>query len=80
MWRELSDATRATFFWPTPSAPREPTQNFEKEVTAGVAPPNNFEVLKMHPWIVERLRLDPFPHDRRRWIEINHWQEERINP
>jgi pyridoxamine 5'-phosphate oxidase len=80
MWRELSDATRTTFLWPTPSTPLESQQNFQQSVPADVPPPPNFIVLQMHPTQAERLRLEPFPHDRRRWTKTNDWHEEQLNP
>lgn len=80
MWRELSDATRATFFWPTPAAPREPDPHFKDAVSSDVPPPENFQILQLHPSKAERLSLHPFPHDRRRWTEANSWQEEPLNP
>jgi pyridoxamine 5'-phosphate oxidase len=80
MWRELSDATRATFFWPTPAAPREPDERFMDAVSSDVPPPENCQILQLHPSKVERLSLNPFPHDRVRWTEANNWCQEPLNP
>jgi pyridoxamine 5'-phosphate oxidase len=80
IWRDLSDATRATFFWPTPGAPREPTEKFERAASADVPIPTQLSILRLQPIHVERLRLDPFPHDRRRWTSAENWKETPLNP
>ena len=81
MWRELSDATRATFLWPAPGTPRtDETAVFPREVPASVDVPQCFEVLVLSPDQVEILDLKPHPHERRRWVATDGWNAHRLNP
>jgi pyridoxamine 5'-phosphate oxidase len=80
LWAGLSDATRATFFWPEPGAPLDPSTTFPRAVDARTPPPANFEVIVVEPVVVEMLDLNPYPHDRRRWRRVNAWREEPLNP
>jgi pyridoxamine 5'-phosphate oxidase len=80
LWAGLSDETRAMFFWPPPGEPFDPRADFPQQVPATVPPPETFEVIAFAPEVVERLDLNPHPHDRRRWRLDNQWQEERLNP
>jgi hypothetical protein len=82
LWRSLSDATRATFFWPAPGTTlvTDPAA-FPTAIGVDEPVPATFEVLALdRPMQVEYLNLNPHPHDRRRWREENGWQEERLNP
>ena len=81
LWRGLSDATRATFLWPTPGTPRSADESaFPRETSATSPVPPTFEVLVLRPHEVEFLDLKPHPHDRRRWIAADAWRERRLNP
>jgi PPOX class probable FMN-dependent enzyme len=80
IWRDLSNSTRATFFWPPPADPRNPDQVFADAVPATVNPPANFEVLLLTPEQVEHLELSPHPHRRRRWCRSSNWILEELNP
>jgi PPOX class probable FMN-dependent enzyme len=81
MWAQLSDATRATFFWPPPGNVRvEGMGEFPQSVPATIEPPPSFEVIVFMPMEVERLDLNPHPHDRRRWQLAHDWQEQHLNP
>src|SRR5690349_16638211 len=81
LWRELGDATRATFLWPMPGAPRTTDEaTFARETGASIPVPPTFEVLVLTPHEVEFLDLKPYPHDRRRWAVYEGWREERLNP
>jgi pyridoxamine 5'-phosphate oxidase len=80
LWPSLSDETRATFFWPAPGEPFDPSAEFARAAGADVPPPENFEVIVFQPLLVERLDLHPHPHDRRRWREAEEWCEQRLNP
>ena len=81
VWAGLSDATRAMFFWPPPGSPRvEGAGAFPQAVSSDVEPPAAFEVIAFIPMEVERLDLNPHPHDRRRWAMARDWQEEWLNP
>ena len=81
LWPGLSDATRAMFFWPPPGNLRVAGMvEFPREVAADVAPPASFEAIVFLPMEVERLDLNPHPHDRRRWQMEHDWQETWLNP
>jgi PPOX class probable FMN-dependent enzyme len=81
LWEDLSDATRAMFFWPTPGTPLEATPRaFPGEMPAGEGPPDSFEVLVLRPTQVERLQLQPHPHQRTRWRAEKGWRAEALNP
>jgi pyridoxamine 5'-phosphate oxidase len=81
LWEDLSDAARAMFFWPTPGRPLESGADaFPKEMPAGEGPPESFEVLVLHPTQVERLQLQPHPHQRTRWRAERDWKAEPLNP
>jgi PPOX class probable FMN-dependent enzyme len=81
VWRGLSDATRATFFWPTPAQPLSRDQTFANAIPATVNPPPNFELLALWPQQVEHLDLNPHPHRRRRWLRSTEgWLFDDLNP
>ena len=81
LWGDLTDATRATFYWPTPGDPLEPkAEAFPKEMPVGEGPPETFEVLLLRPTHVERLQLQPHPHQRTRWRAEREWRAEAVNP
>lgn len=80
IWRDLSDATRATFFWPTPGEPRLDDHHFPAAVPGTVAAPPNFEVLMLAPLHVEHLDISLHPHRRRRWLRSTRWMMEELNP
>jgi pyridoxamine 5'-phosphate oxidase len=85
VWATLPEATRATFYWPQPDAPRsKDAQAFPAAPPANEPqPPETFEVLVLHPRIVDRLDLRPHPHDRRQWmqdIDTKVWWTEPLNP
>ena len=82
VWTELSDASRALFFWPQPGAAREiKSSRFPQAVRTGL-PPDNFELIRFAPRRVEVLDLRPHPHRRRRWEVDGHntWTGADINP
>ena len=80
-WRELSDSSRAAYFWPQPGTPRaQEGMNFPNEIGPDTPPPEAFVVLLLRLREIEFLDLKPHPHDRRRWQLAHDWQEERLNP
>jgi pyridoxamine 5'-phosphate oxidase len=81
IWRQLSDTSRALFFWPAPGTPRtQEDAAFAPTVDAATAPPGTFETLFLEPTQVEHLRLLTHPHQRRRWRIENGWEREELNP
>jgi len=78
IWSPLTDATKASFFWPTPGAERTSGQfDGAGDLTS---PPDAFSVLKLSPIEVELLELESTPHRRRRWQSSHAWQTEELNP
>ena len=82
VWKGLSDASRALFFWPSPGAKRlDPPENFPPAAEASRPPPPSFEVLILRPRRVEQLQLAPHPHRRRRWMLAGNWSAAaEVNP
>lgn len=81
LWKSVSDAVRAMFFWPSPGAKRlDPPESFRSAVEASKPPPNSFEVLILRPRRVEHLQLSPHPHRRRRWMLAGNWSAAEVNP
>jgi PPOX class probable FMN-dependent enzyme len=79
-WRMMSDATRATYYWPTPGEPRREGQAFAEGIPAGLSVPETFVLLVLQPSEVEALELNEHPHRRRRWRESTQWEVENLNP
>lgn len=80
MWLELSEKSRALFFWPEPGLPREAAGTFVESAAASEPIPPSFAALVLTPERVERLELSDHPHRRRRWRKVNGWAAEDINP
>ena len=81
LWRGLSNASRAMFFWPEPGAPRTDLDDaFSAQVEKETPIPDTFAVLGLVPTEVEHLDLKPHPHERRVWTVNNEWNVERVNP
>jgi PPOX class probable FMN-dependent enzyme len=80
MWSDLSEQSRATFFWPQPGEPRSTNDRFVDAISSAVPPPETFVLLALRPTDVDALELNESPHRRRRWKQTNGWQVELINP
>jgi hypothetical protein len=80
IWRELSDTSRALFFWPTPRIAPSTDDAYAQAVSADVPPPKNFNVLILEPRQVDRLALDNHPHRRRIWRQDTQWAGVDVNP
>ena len=81
LWRELSDAARALFFWPPPGAPLDADiADVPSAAPSSLAPPASFDVVVLKPEEVERLDLRPHPHARRRWRQEDDWRGADLNP
>lgn len=80
VWRTLSDATRASFFWPPPGRPFDADASFTTSVGPEVEPPLEFELLVIEPDHIDWLDISEFPHRRGQWVANGEWQFERINP
>jgi pyridoxamine 5'-phosphate oxidase len=80
VWTEMSEATRATFFWPDPGMPRvQDPSAFPPAVRTGL-PPTNFELLYLRAEAVDVLETASHPHRRRRWRRDTNWAADEINP
>jgi pyridoxamine 5'-phosphate oxidase len=80
-WRALTDATRATFLWPSPGEERDPNlAHFPTTASADSPIPPNFALLILTPTEVEHLSLVPHPHRRRRWSAREAWSAIELNP
>lgn len=81
VWRSMSDESRATFLWPSPGEPRNPDPGaFARSVPADAPVPANFEVLILHPRVVESVDLCTHPHTRWQWIADESWARADLNP
>jgi len=79
-WFQLSDASRALFFWPEPGKPLEADASFPAAIPETSAAPPTFEVLILRTHQVERLEISPQPHRRTRWRADRAWTREPLNP
>ncbi|MDB5318566.1 MAG: hypothetical protein JWN40_197 [Phycisphaerales bacterium] len=79
-WATLSDAARASFYWPTIGQPA----NNDSAVPAALPPdtpvPDHFELIRIQPIQVEHLTTAALPHRRTRYRQSTAWQPEPINP
>lgn len=81
VWRSLSDETRATFYWPAPDVPATKDKSlFTRVIDVEAAVPDSFELLVLHPTVVDHLDLNPHPHRRRQWVKADGWVSEELNP
>jgi pyridoxamine 5'-phosphate oxidase len=81
LWKQLSDESRAMFFWPHPGSPRVTEADaFPLRVEAGQSPPSTFELLALRGSEVEHLDLGQRPHRRLQWRAANGWACETLNP
>lgn len=80
MWASISDAARATFFWPTIGKPVSGCGPVVESVGASTPMPASFEMIVLSPDRVEHLTTARLPHVRTRWREETGWEAEGINP
>jgi pyridoxamine 5'-phosphate oxidase len=80
-WKNLSDESRAMFWWPAPRLPRlTDPKAFPRSLSAEQPPPPMFELLALRAREIEQLDISRSPHDRRLWRAANNWACEEINP
>lgn len=82
IWRELSEATRHSFTWPTPAAPRDPSVPFIETPTDPDSPLKTFGLLVLNPVEVDHLELDGNPQNRwnYRRDDAGRWSAQEIHP
>ena len=82
VWRGLSDATRQSFTWPAPGAPRDPETSFGASALGPEVPAPDFLLLVLEPDEVDHLELDGNPQNR--WAyrrgDDGGWTAVEINP
>lgn len=82
IWRELSEATRHSFTWPTPGLPRDPSVPFVETPTDPDAPLETFGLIVLDPVEVDHLELDGNPQNR--WLyrrdDAGRWSSQEICP
>lgn len=79
-WAELSDASRALFFWDSPGRPLGDDRDFAESVGAWTAIPATFELLILKADRVDHLDLREHPHRRRVWRADRSWAVREVNP
>lgn len=80
LWKERSDASRATFSWPTPGAPRVPDAEFLLSASADTPVAPDFSLLILEAEEIERLDVSFAPHRRTRWMKETEFAPIDINP
>jgi pyridoxamine 5'-phosphate oxidase len=79
-WKQLSDESKAMFFWPRPgSARRRDKSTFPHRVASVISPPSTFELIALRGNEIEHLDLSHTPHERLRWRAANGWACEALN-
>ena len=76
LWKGLSDAAKAQFFWPEPRLPSGEGQSLE--VTAH--PPETFAVIECHPQRVDHLVLAKTQRRTLSELTESGWIEVSVNP
>jgi pyridoxamine 5'-phosphate oxidase len=81
-WRDLSDAARVSFTWPTPGAPRAAWTPFPRMPPDSANPLPDFCLLVLEPREVDHLELNGAPQNRWRFLreEGGRWAIREINP
>ena len=79
-WQSLSPQGRALWGWPPPGLPLERDAEFPEQLDDSVALPENFLVVQLQIYRVERLHLTYHPHQRTLWCREDDWCEQKLNP
>ena len=79
-WQSLSPQGRALWCWPPPGLPLERDADFPEQLEDSVALPENFLVVQLQIYRVERLHLSYHPHQRTLWCREDDWCEQKLNP
>ena len=79
-WQSLSPQGRALWGWPPPGLPLERDADFPEQLDDSVALPENFLVVQLQIYRVERLHLSYHPHQRTLWCREDDWCEQKLNP
>ena len=76
LWKGLSDAAKAQFFWPEPGLPSGEGQSLE--ITTH--PPESFVVIECSPQRVDHLVLAKIQRRTLSDLTASGWSEVSINP
>ncbi|MDB2351855.1 pyridoxamine 5'-phosphate oxidase family protein [Luminiphilus sp.] len=76
VWRQLSDAARAQFFWRSPGL----ALGAGTTLVTTEAVPETFALLKLSPVAIDHLVLSKVQTRRHSQLIDNHWHEQWINP
>ena len=79
-WQNLSPNSRSLWAWPMPGAKYNMSYSYPSLIKDGVSKPENFVLLKIDIFEVDKLLLQKPIHIRKRWMKSSSWIEERINP
>tara|TARA_Y100001968_G_scaffold260608_1_gene248232 strand:- start:194 stop:745 length:552 start_codon:yes stop_codon:yes gene_type:complete len=79
-WKSLNDNAKSTWGWPTPGSIYIEDNNIGRTGIKSSALIDNFILLNIDIFHVDKLLLSKPKHFRKRWILNNQWYEERINP
>jgi PPOX class probable FMN-dependent enzyme len=81
-WRELAEAVRVSFTWPTPGEPRDGSIPFPSVHTDPESPPAHFCLLVVDPHEVDLLEINGNPQSR--WVfrrdDAGGWHGAEVNP
>jgi PPOX class probable FMN-dependent enzyme len=78
-WVSISDAARATFYWPTIGQPANHDSAIPAALPSTTPMPDHFELIRIDPVEAEHLATATLPHLRIRWRAENGWRPEPIN-
>lgn len=82
LWRQLSDKSRALFFWPPGGEPLQPDPDrFPHAIPQDTAPPATFEILLLRPTAADIVEITHHPHRRRLCTRTDTgWKTDNVNP
>ncbi len=82
LWQELSDKTRAMFFWPAGGEPLDTDNSkFHQSISVEIKPPVTFELLILKPHEVDVVEVGVHPHRRRLFHhDGSSWSVRNLNP
>ncbi len=85
LWDQISERSRALWFWPEPKGPRAEAAEFVSKVPKETAVPDTFVLLLLDPTEVDHLALkgdEDYPQVRHLYVrqDGSPWQKYPVNP
>ena len=77
-WDNLSEQSKATWFWPNPGGKLAPKSAYDKP--KNLERPDTFNVMEVKINYVELLKLERPIHKRWSWSKNNSWKRVELNP